>query len=289
MAGGAADSNGAIGVLLDEMSSAVTGHELTSPIAPILSGITTTMDMNNDSTAGVERQQLLEEKIANMVRRIYIPFTVAVGVPGNLLCFVTLVFTSLRSTSTCVYMAVIAVLDCVILTVALGFVIGDILGHSVFYMRNDWACGFHYFLFYFTIHFNVLLLLAMTVDRFIVVRFPLKAQRLCTPKSALKATVALGTPSTKIVKAANSNIIVMLLLVTFAFLFLTSPVVIVLLYERYYWLPSTNEERARVLLTHAFVDNLMFSNHAINFLLYCISGRRFRQEFRQLLTRLCRS
>ncbi|KAL8609454.1 hypothetical protein ACOMHN_037976 [Nucella lapillus] len=85
----------------------------------------------------------------------------------------------------------------------------------------------------------------------------------------------------------STNITVMLLLVSFTFLLLTSPVVLVLLYKRYHWLPRTPAERARARLTHAFVDNLMYTNHAINFLLYCISGRRFRQELKRLLARFC--
>jgi len=378
--------------------------------------------------------------------RIYIPLVFVVGVLGNILCFVTLVFSSLRATTTCVYMAAIAVLDCVILVLDLCVLIRGFLGHTQFYLSNDWACGFHNFLFYFSIHADVLLLLAMTIDRFIVVRFPLKAQRLCTPSSALKAIAAVclfsfalnfqifftrrmgptgnvddplkcwhpdpdvdffmkkiytsidasiysfipflsllvlnvliirhvrisrkfskqftgrdsgskgpkvsnmrmeiegdtvqsdvytsstdlsrsrfssceavdesvdGVPGTaksiSVISgkklngdgggggrsessrpakktAASANITMMLLMVSFTFLLLTSPVVIVLLYKRYYWLPSTNAEKATARLTHAIVDNLMYTNHAVNFLLYCLSGQRFRLEFKRLLDSAC--
>lgn len=378
--------------------------------------------------------------------RIYIPLVFVVGVLGNILCFVTLVFSSLRATTTCVYMAAIAVLDCVILVLDLCVLIRGFLGHTQFYLSNDWACGFHNFIFYFSIHADVLLLLAMTVDRFIVVRFPLKAQRLCTPSSAMKAIAAVcffsfalnfqifftrrmgptgnvddplkcwhpdpdvdffmkkiytwidasiysfipflsllvlnvliirqvrisrkfskqftgresgskgpkvsnlrmeiegdtvqsddctsstdlsrsrfssceavdesvdGVPGTaksiSVISGkklngdggggeksessrpakkatASANITMMLLMVSFTFLLLTSPVVIVLLYKRYYWLPSTNAEKAKARLTHAVVDNLMYTNHAVNFLLYCLSGRRFRLEFKRLLESAC--
>ena len=389
--------------------------------------------------------------------RIYIPLVVSVGLVGNIMSFVTLVFSTLRSTSTCVYMAAIAVLDCVILVLDFCVLVRGYIGHTQFYVRNDWACGFHNFLFYFAIHFDVLLLLAMTIDRFIVVRFPLRAQSLCTPCSALKVITAVGlfsfalnfqifftrrmgatgsaedplkcwhpdpdvdfymkkiytwidasiysfipfvsllalnvliikqlrisrrfskqfterrsgnkaaklssmrveidgdtvnsgvytsntdlsnsvfnscetvdesvdrvpsvamkvsiptisggkkvssssgsgsgddadggrpgggsTPAKR--ATASSNITVMLLMVSFTFLVLTSPVVIVLLYKRYYWLPATPAERAQARLTHAIVDNLMYTNHAINFLLYCISGRRFREELKRLLGGFC--
>ena len=379
----------------------------------------------------------------NVSCRIYQPAVISVGMVGNMLCFFTLIFSSLRYTSTCVYMAAISVLDSVILALDLCVLVRGYVGQTRFYFSNDWTCGFHNFLFYFSIHFDVLILLAMTVDRFVVVKFPLKAQSVCTPKSALKAVAAVGlfsfalnchifitrgmeesgdpkdpltcwytdpdvdffmtkvytwidasiysfipflslavlnfliirqvrtsrrfskkftqrpgrgkgnketsiseteqnTPSNEQTptdnqssgssiesnqasrenlnssvstitlsrqsdappgsqnmksrsksmtrRTGNSNITVMLLMVTFTFLLLSSPVVIFLLYKRYYWLPTTNAEKARARLVHAFVDNLMYTNHAINFLLYCISGRRFRWELGKLLSRcgLCR-
>ena len=108
-----------------------------------------------------------------------------------------------------------------------------------------------------------------------------------TPSSNHKRK--LGTKSTS-GATSNANITVMLLAVSFTFLLLTSPVVIVLLYEGYYLLPSSNVEKARSHLVHAVVDNLMYTNHAINFLLYCLSGRRFRRELGKLLSRcgICR-
>ncbi|XP_076458564.1 uncharacterized protein LOC143292261 [Babylonia areolata] len=408
------------------MSSEVTDHELTSSSSSLLLWTMVTSHVTSHSAVNMTTEIPYEEmaivKVAVWMESICVPLIVAFGVLGNFLCFVTLVFTSLRNTSTCVYMAVIAVLDSTILVLQLNIIISRYVGYVEFYVGNDWACSFHYFLIYFSIHSDVLLLLAMTVDRFIVVKFPLKAPSWCTPKSALKITTGIGIfsfalnfqiffnrrliPSgipedpvicwypegdienfmekiytiidasiysfipfvslltlnlliimqlkssrkfskqftehrdaknptrasdvgnsvegntgnsninmgkaqlrTKELKSntmvgqrnmgsseggetasakkaqANTNIVVMLLLVSFAFLVLTSPVVIVLLYERYYWQPSTKEDRANALLIHAFVDNIMYTNHAINFLLYCISGQRFRQELKQLLKR----
>ncbi|XP_076457595.1 uncharacterized protein LOC143291284 [Babylonia areolata] len=390
-------------------------------------------------------EDFTEVKVAVLIDRIYIPLVVTLGVAGNTLCFLTLVFSPLRHTSTCVYMAAIAVLDCVILVLDLCVLLRGYMGHTLFYLANDWACGFHNFLFYFAIHYDVLLLLAMTVDRFVVVRFPFRAHTLCTPRSALKAIAAVGVfsfalnfqifftrrlgdsgkaddplkcwypdpdvaffmrkvytwidasiysfipfvsllvlnvliirqlrssrkfsrqftegpgsrknadhslkceprqstansemetsntelncseeltnssdktfPSntvnanpeggkTKIFtisqrgkkssrldpgsvrrkRTSSTNITVMFLLVSFTFLLLTSPVVIVLLYKRYYWLPDTPQALASARLTHAVVDNLMYTNHAVNFLLYCISGARFRHELKRLLLAMC--
>ncbi|KAL8577065.1 hypothetical protein ACOMHN_058113 [Nucella lapillus] len=297
----------------------------------------------------------------------------------------TIVLESLRTTSTCIYMAAITPLDCIILTHGLCMVLSRYVGDAVFFMHTDWNCGFQHFIFYFALHLDVLVLLAMTVDRFIVVKFPLKAMSLCTPKSAIRVITVLGilsfafnfhiffnrrlnptgkpnnpmrcwyikgdvelymnkiftvidatiysfvpcialitlnlliirqlrqsrkfskqftessaNPSDSKTSARgnsggtgsakkstnNTNITLMLLLVSFGFLVLTSPIVIVLLYQRYVWKPSTNTERAQLRLVLGIVESIMYSNHAVNFLLYSISGQRFRQELKQLLARL---
>ncbi|KAL8596487.1 hypothetical protein ACOMHN_044025 [Nucella lapillus] len=361
-----------------------------------------TNDVTNYSTMDMSTEKPFEEfaevKIASYIDRIYVPFLVSVGLVFNSLCFVTFVFTSLRTTSTCVYMAAIAVLDSIVLVHALCVMVRRYLGQTIFYMGSNWTCGFQFFLFYFTVHLDVLVLLAMTVDRFIVVKFPLKAQSMCTPKTAIKVIAGLGIfsfalnfqiffnrrlvpsgnvddplrcwypagdinnfmekiytiidasiysfipfislltlniliirqlsqaqkfskqftenrnkarsvePKTDVVSSTaygqmdgnkdggrgtvkksttNTNINVMFLLVSFTFLLLTSPIVIVLMYGRRSWQPKTSVERAKFRLTLACVDNIMYSNHAINFLLYCISGRRFRQELGRIVTRFC--
>ncbi|XP_076458316.1 putative G-protein coupled receptor 139 [Babylonia areolata] len=378
-----AGSTNTLGGQSDDVPSGVTDHELTSSTSSLLLGTMVTTHVTNHSIVDMVTEkpfgEFLEVKVAVLLERIYIPILVAVGVPCNFLCFVTLVFTSLRNTSTCVYMAAIAVLDCVILIHSLCIQISRYLGHAEYYMYNDWNCGFQHFLFYFAIHFDVLLLLAMTVDRFIVVRFPLKAQRLCTPKSAIKVIIGLGIFSfalnfqiffnrrlvptgrsedplrcwypegeiktfmekiytiidatiysfipflslltlnlliirqlnqsskfsrqftegqggnnmnesavgdTKKAKA-NTNITLMLLMVSFTFLGLTSPIVIMYLYQRYNRQIKTNAERAEYRIILVVMENVMYSNHAVNFLLYSISGRRFRQELKQFLTRIC--
>ncbi|KAL8577064.1 hypothetical protein ACOMHN_058112 [Nucella lapillus] len=385
------------------MSSVVL--ELTSSMSSLMSTKMVTNDVINETATNIATEKPYEEfaevKIASLIARIYVPFLVSVGLVFNFLCFVTFVFTSLGTTSTCVYMAAIAVLDSIVLVHALCNLIRRYIGHTAFYMHSDWACGLHYFLFYFTIHLDVLVLLAMTVDRFIVVKFPLKAQSWCTPKSAIRVIAGLGifsfalnfqiffnrrlilsgnvddplrcwypagdienfmekvytvidasiysfipflsllilnlliirqlkqankfskqftenrdtkrTPKAKDVETGSAsstewskvnsnrnggpsamkksmtstNINVMFLLVSFTFLLLTSPIVIVLLYGRHYWKPSTNPERAQFSLTLVCVEDLMFSNHGVNFLLYCISGRRFREELKRLLNRFC--
>ena len=62
----------------------------------------------------------------------------------------------------------------------------------------------------------------------------------------------------------------MLLLVTCAFLLLVGPVAVVLVVERYYWIRTTVHEQAVFHLVRTIFNNLAYTNHAINFCLYCL-------------------
>ncbi|XP_013378861.1 uncharacterized protein LOC106150538 [Lingula anatina] len=72
---------------------------------------------------------------------------------------------------------------------------------------------------------------------------------------------------------------IMLLVVTFSFLLLASPSFINLIVEPY-WNANiaTPKEQAVQKLVSTVVLLLTYINHSINFLLYCVSGRRFRCE-----------
>ncbi|XP_050388392.1 uncharacterized protein LOC126807686 [Patella vulgata] len=42
-------------------------------------------------------------------------------------------------------------------------------------------------------------------------------------------------------------------------------------------------KKAVMAIVGLVVDNLMYTNHAINFILYMLSGNKFRKEFKRLL------
>jgi len=78
----------------------------------------------------------------------------------------------------------------------------------------------------------------------------------------------------------------MLLSVSAAFLVLTLPMGVFVVASRY-WNPPSGRDKARFALLRDVTDSLMITNHAVNFLLYCLSGRRFRGQAASLLSRLC--
>lgn len=77
----------------------------------------------------------------------------------------------------------------------------------------------------------------------------------------------------------------MLLGISFAWLLLTTPQTI---YNLAAPAPTSLEEMGRQQLVRTVCFVLMYINHALNFFLYCMTGQRFRQELRRVLTCLDR-
>ena len=85
----------------------------------------------------------------------------------------------------------------------------------------------------------------------------------------------------------NRRLTAMLLSVSLAFLVTTAPKAVIIIIEPYTFVffdgPSIDFQTiAKYTLTKAVMNFLTFGTHAINFLLYCISGQRFRRELRRI-------
>ncbi|XP_041374224.1 growth hormone secretagogue receptor type 1-like [Gigantopelta aegis] len=318
------------------------------------------------ATNGLRLEDFVEYRISLKIHLYVLPILVSVGIPGNIVSFVVLVFSTFRKSTTSIYLATMAILDTVILILSILWFIS--FYHPEVKIFRDGTCQFIHLVFYFAIHFNVLVLVAMTVERFIAVVFPLKAPSLISTKKASIVITGIGLfsfalnlhhvftkgmitsadgssscwivgdeptkffvgkiypwidsfiysilPMTSLfvlnivmivtmnramqsrhtMHGSRSNssgdvgqrqLTVMLLLVSFAFLVLTGPMGILLLLSRYTWHPETLGELAVSKLTHSVVDNMMYANHAINFVFYCMSGRRFRDEVRKMFCFTC--
>ena len=131
-----------------------------------------------------------EYRIATSVTLVYIPIMASLGIMGNILSICVLLCSSFRKSTTSWYLATIAILDTLILI----YSILDLLHRSLPYcaVYNDVTCPFIQFLFYFSVHADVLVLVAMTIERFLVVRFPLRAATLITRKRTLFVIAGIG-------------------------------------------------------------------------------------------------
>ena len=92
-----------------------------------------------------------------------------------------------------------------------------------------------------------------------------------------------GPPGT-----TNTRLVVTLLAVSFAFLVATLPRSAALIAAAFLedlvrptgtaWTPAATVTACRVRLALAATELLMYSNHAINFFLYCAAGEKFRRQ-----------
>ena len=84
------------------------------------------------------------------------------------------------------------------------------------------------------------------------------------------------------VKNSNGQVFAVLLLVTFAFLILVTPTYCCQLYTILVNIVETPKIYAEYYLFYSAAQKIYFTNHGINFFLYVLSGRKFRQDLIKL-------
>ena len=86
----------------------------------------------------------------------------------------------------------------------------------------------------------------------------------------------------KIMKNAENQLTIMLLLVTTLFLILLCPTYIRFIYVAFIK-RETPREYANSMFLYQLTSKLYATNSGINFLLYCISGKKFRSDLKEIL------
>ncbi|XP_064622981.1 FMRFamide receptor-like [Lineus longissimus] len=132
----------------------------------------------------------------------YVP--TVIGVPGNIMSILVTMQKDNRRISTSVYMTALAVVD------TLTLLVGNSAALASYGPLRDWLHGdmskyFEacWYLAYTTAILSGFFLMEMTIDRLIVVRYPMAAARLCTSKRA-RWTVLI---TTGVIMALNANMI----------------------------------------------------------------------------------
>ena len=111
----------------------------------------------------------------------YIPILILVGLFGNVMSFIVFTKTQLRSLTSSVYLATLAIADTgCLLTIFVSWMIN--VGVNL-YHREGWCQTFVYLTYAFGF-LSVCYVVSFTVERFIAVCYPLKRQQLCTVKKA---------------------------------------------------------------------------------------------------------
>ena len=104
--------------------------------------------------------------------------------------------------------------------------------------------------------------------------------------TSIKGTADKGETEAAKRSASNKSVTVMLLLVSFAFLLLNAPMYmayLVYLIKSYWTSPFAFAE---AYFTANMVGTLWKLNHGINFYLYCLSGSKFRNELKDILSKI---
>ena len=92
----------------------------------------------------------------------------------------------------------------------------------------------------------------------------------------------------KTMKSAQNQLTTMLLLVTTLFLILLLPTYIRFIYAAF-WISDTPSKYATSLAFIEISYKLYVTNSGINFFLYCISGRKFRNDLKEIVCCITRS
>jgi len=140
---------------------------------------------------GATDEEYVEQKIERLIWTYFPPIVVTVGTIGNLLSFVVLLRSRMRSTSVYFYLMVLACADTMILYVsAFKTWTRVVTGFELLY-ASDASCKIIFFLSLVSFHLAAWIIVLITLDRFIVVWFPLKATTMCILSRARLATVSL--------------------------------------------------------------------------------------------------
>ena len=116
------------------------------------------------------------------------PVIYAVGIPGNLISFAMWIHPKLRNSSAC-YFAAIAIYDTIVLLLHLIMTIR--LVGDIEILDSDILCEGYNVLYLSSEIMAMLLILGLTVDRYIIVHFPMKKHHFCTKSRSVKVIVCL--------------------------------------------------------------------------------------------------
>ena len=111
---------------------------------------------------------------------------------------------------------------------------------------------------------------------------------LCTRKTPnVTRSEGQGQGQTSNIKNTEKQIIVMLLLVTFGFLSLSTPCYAMLMYSRYINIEQSPKFFADYYLFFSIGQKTYYTNFGINFYFYVISGQKFRSDLLRLFRSIC--
>ncbi|XP_067650872.1 probable G-protein coupled receptor 139 [Haliotis asinina] len=159
-----------------------------------LMGVTSEEDLNY-LVYGIEEDQLAgqyPEYHVHKILLIYIPpILLILGTFGNVFSFLIMRHKAMTRLSTYIFLAALSVADSMVLLIGLMRQwLGELTGYDIRDQAN-WLCKATIILGYISSNTSVWIIVAVTIERFIVVCYPLKAQRFCNVARAKKTISGL--------------------------------------------------------------------------------------------------
>ncbi|ELU03732.1 hypothetical protein CAPTEDRAFT_107840, partial [Capitella teleta] len=136
-------------------------------------------------------------KVGTMLNFFFLPFVIVFGWIGNATSLAVFSRPKNRSISCCVYMCGLSISDSLMMTVASHYLIRFTYyyifsdKHTKAYTVPVWECKTFTWLYQLASLNGACIIVCMTVDRLIGVRFPLLAKRLCTASKAQKMLLVI--------------------------------------------------------------------------------------------------
>ena len=149
----------------------------------------------NNTTEILHTNSFMEEvktymayKIASVIAVYFFPVLVPIGLIGNTLSFLVMIKPNNRKMSTCIYMAAISINDNIMMALAFNYWLG--VGIKL-YEADPLQCELMVYWVFVTMQNSTFQVCAMTVDKYIAIKWPHKTAIYSTAKRAKMTIVGI--------------------------------------------------------------------------------------------------
>ena len=144
--------------------------------------------VQNNLTWGLDILKLMQEaktqltyKVATFISIYWFPILLPIGFVGNILSFIVMIKSNNRKMSTCIYMATISVNDSAMVAVAFHLWLMSVTSKV---QPTSVSCWLTPYLSAVVLQNSTFQILAMTIDKYIAIKWPHKAASYSTPRRA---------------------------------------------------------------------------------------------------------
>lgn len=135
--------------------------------------------------------QYTEYRILKHLLLIVPPILLILGTFGNIFSFIILMRRSMRKFSTYIYLAMLSITDTLVLYIGLlRLWVGELTGVDI-KDKSDWICKVINVVGYTVSDYSVWLIIAVTVERYVAVCYPLRAPAMCNRQRAIIVIICL--------------------------------------------------------------------------------------------------